>query len=173
MKNNKKRIYRPRDYMKALLISLIVGSLCIFITAPILIGAVQFKGIQISIDKVKAEAEAEEFGWTDERTALSDEYEAKREKMAQEDAIIDWCYRNSKTTFSALIRNIVIGVCGVIYVFGAVLTMFLGYCIGRDIRQCGIPYIVNLLKCAWIKRQKSKAEKVRAKVYEQFGIEMK
>lgn len=201
MKNNKKRIYRPRDYMKALVISLLVGILCIAITQPILIGAARYFGIQRSINMVALEAKKKvwtdesewtfEYVWTDELTARSKEYEAKREEMANENVVIDWCYKNYDNKLGAFMRNSFIGVCIAIFLSGTALTLFMAYCIGRDIRQCGIPYIVRQWKrgVAFIKekvknistfmRSKrenaglSKAEKTRIKVYKQFGIEAK
>lgn len=178
MKSSKKRIYRPHDYMKALVMCLIVGILCMFITRPILMGAVRYNGIQSSIDLVALDAE--KYGWTDERTALSKEYEAEREAMAKENVVIDWCYKNSKTTFCAVIRNINIGICALIFIFGAGLTLFSAYCIGRDVRECGIPYIANVWRCVNVlvksskeEAKKSKITKKHAEIYKQFGLEMK
>lgn len=178
MKNSKKRIYRPRDYMKAQVIGLIVSILCIAITQPILMGVVKYYGIQNSIKLVAMDAE--KYGWTESLTAQGKEYEAEREEMAKENVVIDWCYKNSKTTFAAVIRDINIIICGIIFVFGVGLAIFSFYCLGRDVRQCGLPYLakqwkraIAFVKSKWLNIKQSKAEKVREKVYEQFGIETK
>lgn len=188
MKNSKKRIYRPRDYAKAFAICVITGIVCMAITLPVLSGAVDFFGVQRSIDGVKQDAE--EIGWTDERTALSKAYEEEREAMAKENAVIDWCYKNSKTTFCAIIRNINIGAFTLVFIFGLGLTCFSAYCIGRDLQYEVNSYVLPLVKRKWRKAKRTvrklwkkvksfanvkrptRAERTRKKVYEQFGLEM-
>ncbi len=137
MKRQLKGYYRnffgTWKYFRAVGIILLAGIMCLSMAVPVLGSSAQYYFDNLSISE--AEDKANDYGWTDERTAYVQELVEARDAKAKNNQIYSWCITSGKTSFGVYVRNTQIISYLAICIIGIAAVLFAGCVILRDIRN--------------------------------------